>query len=462
MQIFEVLRKVGISHQFSAGLLIGGKSLADEQSRLENINILICTPGRLLQHMDQTASFHPENLQILVLDEADRILDMGFRKTVDAIIDHLPRERQTLLFSATQTSSVRDLARLSLQSPEYVAVHENASKTTPEGLSGYYIECPLSEKLDTLYGFIKTHLKTKALVFMSSCKQVRFTYETFRRLHPGVPLLHLHGKQKQSLRATITQKFSAANHAYLFCTDIAARGLDFPLVDWVIQIDCPEDVDTYIHRVGRTARFERNGKALLLLTSSETTFIDKLTTKKVPIEKITVKSGKTNSIKQQLNGMCFKDPELKYLGQKAFASYVRSIYLQKDKEVFHVEDIALEEYAEALGLPTVPHVKFIPGDKLKQAKNAPHVVVESSDEETKPKKPKEGMTKFDKLAQRKNQTILSKHYEELHSEGNTAFKVDDVDGEDEDIFSNKRKVDWDATDIPSGQFSVFRIFTRLI
>jgi ATP-dependent RNA helicase DDX10/DBP4 len=172
MQIFQVLRKVGSHHTFSAGLLIGGKSLSEEQSRLESINILICTPGRLLQHMDQTASFHAENLQLLILDEADRILDMGFRKSVDAIIEHLPRERQTLLFSATQTSSVKDLARLSLQSPEYVAVHEGASKSTPEGLQGYYIECPLPEKLDTLFGFIKTHLKTKALIFMSSCKQV--------------------------------------------------------------------------------------------------------------------------------------------------------------------------------------------------------------------------------------------------------------------------------------------------
>jgi ATP-dependent RNA helicase DDX10/DBP4 len=180
MQIFQVLRKVGSFHSFSAGLLIGGKSLAEGQSRLENINILICTPGRLLQHMDQTASFHPENLQLLILDEADRLLDMGFRSSVDAIVENLPKERQTLLFSATQTSSVRDLARLSLQSPEYIAVHEGATKSTPEGLMGYYIECPLPEKLDTLYGFIKTHLKTKALVFMSSCKQVYLTENQLR------------------------------------------------------------------------------------------------------------------------------------------------------------------------------------------------------------------------------------------------------------------------------------------
>lgn len=152
-------------------------------------------------------------------------------------------------------------------------------------------------------------------------------YETFRHLHPGISLLHLHGKQKQTLRATITQKFMAANHAYLFCTDIAARGLDFPLVDWVIQLDCPEDTDTYIHRVGRTARFARGGKALMMLLPTELPFVEKLEAKKVPIERISVKNGKTGSIKQQLNGMCFKDPELKYLGQKVLS--LRSLQLMQ-------------------------------------------------------------------------------------------------------------------------------------
>jgi ATP-dependent RNA helicase DDX10/DBP4 len=97
---------------------------------------------------------------------------------------------------------------------------------------------------------------------------------------------------------------------------VAARGLDFPLVDWVIQLDCPEDTDTYIHRVGRTARFERSGNSLIMLLPSERAFLEKLAERKVPIEDFTVKLAKTGSIKQQLNGMCFKDPELKYLGQK--------------------------------------------------------------------------------------------------------------------------------------------------
>lgn len=115
MQIFEVLRIVGRYHAFSAGLLIGGKDLQAEQDRVNRMNILVCTPGRLLQHMDQTPDFNCYNLRLLVLDEADRILDLGFEKSVNAIVENLPKDRQTLLFSATQTKSVRDLARLSLK-----------------------------------------------------------------------------------------------------------------------------------------------------------------------------------------------------------------------------------------------------------------------------------------------------------------------------------------------------------
>ncbi|KAL8853976.1 MAG: hypothetical protein Q9198_010946, partial [Flavoplaca austrocitrina] len=127
IQIFEVLRKIGRYHTFSAGLVIGGKSLQEERERLGRMNILVCTPGRMLQHMDQTAAFEIDHLQMLVLDEADRILDMGFQSTVDAIVEHLPKKRQTFLFSATQTKKVADLARLSLRDPEYVEPEEQDS-----------------------------------------------------------------------------------------------------------------------------------------------------------------------------------------------------------------------------------------------------------------------------------------------------------------------------------------------
>jgi len=192
-----------------------------------------------------------------------------------------------------------------------------------------------------------------------------------------------------------------------------------------------------------------------MLCPSESAFVEKLTRRKVPIDKIVVKAGKTGTIKQKLNGMVFKDPEVKYLAQKAFSSYVRSIYLQKDKDVFSVEELPLEEFADALGLPAVPHVKFVPGSKLKQLKNAPHVIEDSSDDDGgKKEKNKAGKTKHEKMFERRNQTVLSRHYEELHSGGNTAFKIDEPTDKDDDIFTTKRKIDWDATDIPSGKLPV--------
>ncbi|RHY38876.1 hypothetical protein DYB30_013565, partial [Aphanomyces astaci] len=171
MQIFEVLRSIGKSHTFSAGLVIGGKNFQEEQYRIIKMNILVATPGRLLQHMEQTANFELSNLQVLILDEADRILDMGFSNQLTAIVGYLPSERQTMLFSATQTKSIKDLARLSLNEPEYVAVHEKSTSATPSGLVQNYMVCDVGQKLDVLFSFIKSHLKQKTIVFVSTCRQ---------------------------------------------------------------------------------------------------------------------------------------------------------------------------------------------------------------------------------------------------------------------------------------------------
>jgi ATP-dependent RNA helicase DDX10/DBP4 len=328
VQIFEVLRSIGGYHTFSAGLVIGGKNLKDERDRLSRMNILVATPGRLLQHMDQTIGFECDNLQLLVLDEADRILDMGFAKVLNAIVGHLPKSRQTLLFSATQTSSVQDLARLSLKDPVHVSARDegetdnaingaNKGNPTPKTLEQHYILTSLPQKLSMLFSFIKTHLQSKLLVFFSTCKQVRFTYETFCKLHPGVPLLHLHGKQKQFKRLEIFQKFTKSKHVVLFATDIAARGLDFPSVDWVVQVDAPEDVETYIHRVGRTARYNSQGKALLfLLPSEEEGMVVKLEERGIPVGKIKVREGQIMDLHNQLQNFAWQDPEIKYLGQR--------------------------------------------------------------------------------------------------------------------------------------------------
>ena len=366
-QTFEVLRKVGCYHDFSAGLVIGGKDVTGEKERIQHMNILICTPGRLLQHLDQTVNFDCSNLKVFILDEADRILDLGFQTTMNAIVENLPSERQTLLFSATQTKSVRDLARLSLSYPEYVAVHEHSKSCTPHKLSQSYITCELPDKLSVLYSFIRSHVSFKTIVFLSSCKQVKYTYEAFCRLRPGVPLMALYGRQKQIKRMAIYNDFCAKKSAVLLCTDIAARGLDIPAVDWVLQLDCPEDANTYIHRVGRTARYKKDGNALLvLIPSEEEGMLEALKEKKIPIDQIRVNPKKMVSIQSKLQTFCAQDHDMKHWAQRSFICYLRSVNLQSNKKIFDVHKLPTDEYAKALGLAQPPRIRFLQREMVKK------------------------------------------------------------------------------------------------
>lgn len=461
IQIFDVLRKIGRhGHMFAAGLLIGGKSLEAEREALTRMNILVATPGRMLQHLSQTAAFNVDDLKMLVLDEADRILDMGFQKDVDAIIEYLPKERQTMLFSATQSRKVSDLARLSLQDPEYVSVHAEDKSATPKGLTQNYIICPIEEKMDTLWSFLQASKKSKILCFFSSAKTVRFVYESFRHMQPGIPLLHIHGRQKQGARLDVTAKFSAAKNSCLFATDVAARGLDFPAVDFVIQVDCPDDVDTYIHRVGRTARYNREGRGVLFLAPSEEEgMLKRLEQKKVPIELINVRQKKKTSIKEQLQNMNFKDPAIKYLGQKAFMTHVKSLYLQKDKEVFKLKEYDLEAYAASLGLPGTPRIKFLQNDDSREKKHASRQMIEvsESEEEETPKEAKPVRTKYDRMFERQNQDVLADHYKKLVRDGDNEG-ADDFTGAgavtngDDEFMAVKRRIPADSDD--DGDFGI--------
>jgi ATP-dependent RNA helicase DDX10/DBP4 len=362
LQIFEVVKQVGQAHfGITAGVLCGGNSFADEQEAVGRLCVIVATPGRLLQHLEQTPDFNTANLTALVLDEADRLLDMGFADTLNAILSYLPPppQRQTLLFSATQTKSVKDLARLSLAGPQYLAVHEAASAATPLKLQQTYVVCRLQDKLNLLYSFVRTHLAAKTIVFLSSCKQSRYVFEVFRRLRPGVPLQLLHGKMKQKRRQLVYFDFLKKPACVLFATDIAARGLDFPSVDWVVQLDCPEDVQTYIHRVGRTARFRAKGHGMLVLQPAEAkAMVPALEAAKIPISQVKVNPATAIAVTGKVAAEVAADADLKSLAQKAFSSYVRSVYLQTDKAVFNVATLPLQEYAESLGLAVAPQVKI--------------------------------------------------------------------------------------------------------
>ena len=365
-QIFEVLRNVGCNHKFSAALVIGGKDLKFETERMGEMNILICTPGRLLHHMDENVHLDCSNLRMLIIDEADKILEMGFKDAVDGIIANLPPDRQTLLFSATQTRKVEDLSRLALKDPEYISAHESLPNATPDRLTEQiYSVVEIGDKLDVLHSFIRNHLKCKILVFLSTCKQVKFVHESFTKMQCGVPLLCLHGGKHQLKRMEVYDKFCSKEFVVLFATDIASRGLDFPEVDWVVQVDCPEDVKTYIHRVGRTGRFgaEKSGRAFLMLHPHEQLpFVNQLKEAKVPIiqsdldQNMIHRKTRTEHKLRSFNAECV---ELHETAKRAFVVYCKFVYLCKNKDVFDIQKLDLEGFARSLGLITVPRLRFL-------------------------------------------------------------------------------------------------------
>ena len=359
IQLFDTLTKVGKYHNFSAGLIIGGKDFEFEKRNIAELNILIATPGRLLQHLQQTPDFVLDHVQMLVMDEADRILEMGFTETINQVIEYLPEHRQTLLFSATLSKSIQSLSRLSLKEYEYINVlPNNEDMATKKKLMQYYIEIDLENKFNLLFSFIKSHLKQKTIVFLSSCKQVRFVYESFKILHPGVQIMEIHGKQKQSKRTAIYFSFMEKTEAVLFSTDIAARGLDFPAVNWVVQVDCPEDVESYIHRVGRTARYKSGGNSLIMLLPTEIKLLEMLEKKGVTLKKLTPNATKTYSITSGLQGIIAENKDIKHLAERAFVSYIRSIFLMPNKEMFNVQVLPLKKFAESFGLMSVPELSI--------------------------------------------------------------------------------------------------------
>ena len=365
VQVFEVLGSLLENcHELSYGLIIGGKSYESERKRINSMNIVICTPGRLLQHFNETEYFDCDNLKMLVIDEADEILSMGFEQTLDSILQCLPSHRQNMLFSATLTKKIMHLSKIALCDPENIILHSKDAGDkaddiyeTPVRLTQYYTMVPHHDKINMLFSFIKNQQNTKIIVFVSCCKQVRFIYEAFKTLRIGVPLFEYHGRQTQPKRMAIFFQFTESRSAILFTTNIAARGLDFPKVDWVLQFDCPDTIETYVHRMGRTARFSASGKSLLILDPSEQTFIDKVKQKGFTVNKITPNPDKQLSILKTLQGLCLQQEEVKYLGQRAFISFVKNVFKMPDKDVFDVSNINFKLLANSYGLIQTPVVK---------------------------------------------------------------------------------------------------------
>ena len=296
---------------------------------------------------------------------------------------------------------------------------------TPTTLLHYHMELPIEDKLDTLFSFLKTHQKQKILVFFSSRKQVRFAYQAFKALKVTQNLLELHGKQDQNKRTAIYFQFVEKKAAVLFSTDISARGVDFPAVDWVIQVDCPEDTNTYIHRVGRTARYKSKGNALMMLLPSEAKFVEKLKARSIDMKKLATKADKQLTIQPVLEKLNAENRDQMHLAKKACASYLKGVHVMKDKSVFALAGIDAEKLARSYGLLNAPQLTIV-------GKGA------AADEDAAEKyeaKDKAGKDRIVRLRMEAKARKMEKNAPVVASDSEAGSD----DGEDDDFFTAKEK-----------------------
>jgi len=357
MQTFGVLRELLKHHYHTYGLIMGGANRNAEAQKLQKgINILVATPGRLLDHLQNTKDFLYKNLQCLIIDEADRILDVGFEEELKKIIKLLPKKRQTMLFSATSTKKTEDLVTVALKKePIYIGVEDKNISATVAGLEQGYVVCPSEKRFLLLFTFLKKNRKNKVMVFFSSCMSVKYHHELFNYI--DLPVMCIHGKQKQTKRTTTFFQFCNADSGILLCTDVAARGLDIPDVDWIVQFDPTDDPKEYIHRVGRTARGEGGkGHALLILRPEELGFLRYLKQANVPLNEFEFSWSKVSNIQPQLEKLVSKNYFLNLSAKEAYKAYVRAYESHSLKHIYDVQNLDMKAVGTSFGFIVPPHI----------------------------------------------------------------------------------------------------------
>ncbi|ORY72989.1 DEAD-domain-containing protein, partial [Neocallimastix californiae] len=463
-------RQIKYKHWITPGIIAGGDKKKSEKARLrKGVNILVSTPGRLLDHLQNTNSFDISQLRWVVLDEADRLLELGFEETIKSIIQLiqekaiyatrrklppkivsvLPKRVQFILCSATIAEEVKKLAEYSLYNPklikddsneeengEGVDGEENSNGMTvsvPTQLKQSYVVTPAKLRLVTLVTKLQSIIakapnkKAKVIVFMSCSDTVEFHHRLFGEynekatvlddeiraeekkkqqqknkgnnnssskkeeekqnndpskkektqtyiigeLFKNTPIYKLYGNLPQAERTRIFMEYSKADNGILLCTDVAARGLDLPDVNQIIQYDPPCDFKDYIHRIGRTARIGRQGNALLFLLPSEIEYLDIMKSQGLDVEEVrvedSIKEGllpreqkdwdyAATNIQMKLERFVLSSPDLVLAAKKAFTSFVRAYatHSSTEKHIFHIKKLHLGHLAKCFALREAP------------------------------------------------------------------------------------------------------------
>jgi ATP-dependent RNA helicase DDX55/SPB4 len=309
---------------------------------------------------------------VLVLDEADRMLDPNFKATFDKLMKKLPRQRRTGLFSATQTDNVKELVSAGMRNPVRIKVKvenmaENRLQTVPEKLESFYGVVPLPLKLQTLVWFLLHNRQKKIVLYFLTCATVDYMYALLKGLKAlkYLPMFSMHGKVPAKKRPKILAEFSSTpTEGLLLVTDVAARGIDFPDVDWVVQWDAPQDPAAYTHRVGRTARNNRAGSSLILLTPEEEAYISFLDERGTPAAPVEFPApDQLPVLFEPVRQRAVKERELYEKSQLAFVSYVRGYREHICSFIFQLSKLDLGELAQCFCMVRLPFMPEFKGRK---------------------------------------------------------------------------------------------------
>lgn len=405
--------------QFSQILWIGGRNPGEDVERFKQHggNIIVATPGRLEDMFRRKAegldlASYVKSLDVLVLDEADRLLDMGFEASINTILEFLPKQRRTGLFSATQTQEVENLVRAGLRNPVRISVKEkgvaaSSTQKTPSRLENHYMICKADEKFNQLVHFLRSRQQEKHLVFFSTCACVEYYGKALEALVQRVKILCIHGKMKYK-RNKIFMEFRKLQSGILVCTDVMARGIDIPEVNWVLQYDPPSNASAFVHRCGRTARIGHGGSALVFLLPMEEAYINFLAiNQKCPLQEMSLQRN-TVDLLPKLRAMALADRAVFEKGMKAFVSFVQAYAKHECSLIFRLKDLDFAGLARGFALLRMPRMPELRG------KQFPDFVPVDIDTDTIPFK--------DKIREKQRQKLLEqKRKERTENEGRRKF-----------------------------------------
>ncbi|CAG8514157.1 4983_t:CDS:2 [Paraglomus brasilianum] len=368
MQIAEEARKITYFHNFEVHCLVGGEPKGRQIRDLlrKRVDIVVGTPGRLTDLIESVQDFRRqcEGIKTLVLDEADQLLDMGFRQDIERLVEFYPKDRQTFLFSATISPEIREISRFALRKDyTFIDTVDPNDVNTNIQVKQSYIACPWESHIPTLRHIIRDHKKqhqnAKIIAFLPTRLGTQLYAELFRMLDE-VSVFEIHSGKAQDQRSRVSERFrKAPRNAMLVTSDVSARGVDYPGVTLVLQIGAPSSKEQYIHRLGRTGRAGKEGKGILVLAPFEKKFlreVSSLPLQEISFPEINKEDPSIENVIQRL------DADMVDSAFRAFLGY----YVGKSDVIGARKETVLDagaEFAAAFGLNPPPHIS----PRLRQA-----------------------------------------------------------------------------------------------